>query len=245
MTDDKRRTDPAVPRYAYVESQLRQRITSGEWAPGQAIPAEKALCTAYGVSRITIRHALQRLVNSGLLIREQGRGTYVREPGLTARTRSVRSFTAEMHDLGMKPGSRLLSLEEMAAPADVAAALRLDVGARVIRAHRVRLGDGQPIGVQNAYLVAERFPELTGIALDGESLYSVLQTNYGVIPEEAQETFTAGLVSQEEARLLKVPVGAPAFYVERVTYDGRLPFEYVASVMRGDRYQVTVTIRNT
>lgn len=237
--------ESTAPMYVQVESQLRRRIGSGEWAPGQLIPAEQALCAAYGVSRITIRHALQRLVDRGLLVREQGRGTYVRKSDLTADTRSVRSFTAEVHDLGMTPSSRVLSVEAVEAPPDVAAALHLPADAKVVRIHRVRLGDKQPIGVQNAFLVAARFPGLADLDLRGKSLYSVLQMNYGVTPFEARETFTVGLVSPEEATLLKVPAGSPAFYVERITYDTRMPFEYVTSVMRGDRYRVTVAIRNS
>jgi GntR family transcriptional regulator len=236
--------DGSIPMYAQVESQLRRRIASGEWTPGQLIPAEQALCAAYGVSRITVRHALQRLVDRGLLIREQGRGTYVRKSDLTAGTRSVRSFTAEVHDLGMAPSSRVLSIKQLAAPADVAAALHLEPDAAVVRIHRVRLGDRQPIGVQTAYLVADRFPGLAGLDLQGRSLYALLEMNYGVNPVEARETFTVGLVSPQEAALLKIPAGSPAFYVERITYDARMPFEYVSSVMRGDRYRVTLAIRN-
>jgi len=234
----------AAPMYAQLESQLRRRIESGEWSLGSQIPAEHSLCEQYGVSKVTVRHALQRLANKGLIVRQQGRGSFVRTTDLTAGTRSVRSFTAEVQDLGMRPTSRLLSVSEMGAPEEVSGALGLQPGEPVVKVNRVRLGDGQPIGVQTSYLISARFPGLAQRNLDGGSLYALLQEQYGLTPVEARETFTVGQVSSVDAKLLKVPVGSPAFFVERTTFDSRGSFEYVSSVMRGDRYRVTVTIKN-
>lgn len=236
--------DAAVPMYLQLEYDLHSRITSGEWAPGSLMPSEGELCELYGVSRITIRHALQRLVDRGVIVRRQGRGSYVRHSELSAGTRSVRSFTAEMLDLGMRPTSRLLSFSELDSPANVSSALGLAKGASVYRIHRVRIGDGEPIGVQTAFLRADRFPDLLAVSLEGQSLYSVLRNRYGIVPEEARETFRVGQTSAEDSRLLDVPPRSPAFLVERITYANSMAFEYVASVMRGDRYKVTVAIRN-
>ncbi len=234
----------SLPMYMQVEEQLHRRIADGEWKAGEKIPSEKELCAAYGVSHITMKHALQRLVDRGVLVRQQGSGTYVRKTDLTAGSRSVRSFTAEVQDLGMVPSSRLLSIKEIGAPLDVAAALDLEVGDPVVRVRRVRLGDGEPIGVQTAFLLGKRFPGLARLDLHGTSLYGLLETNYGVVPDEARETFTVGRVTAEDAGLLKVKAGTPAFYVERTTFHAWLAFEYVASVMRGDRYRITLAIRN-
>ena len=236
--------EDTMPLYMRIENQVRRRIESGEWAHGGAIPTESALCAAYGASRITVRHALQRLVERGLLVREQGKGTYVRRSGITASTRSVRSFTSELQELDMAPSSRLLSMALVEAPANVSVALDLASSAEVVRIHRLRLGDDEPIGVQTAFLVSERFPGLADLHIEGRSLYELLATNYGLAPVEARETFSVGRATPKDAEWLKVASGSPVFLVERTTYDLRMPFEYVASVMRGDRYRVTVAIRN-
>lgn len=230
--------------YLRIEQAIQERISSGEWSPGQLIPPEVQLCELFGVSRITIRHALSRLVDRGLLIRERGRGTFVREPGLTASARGVTSFTAEVRDLGMQPSSRVLEIGLVAPPRAVALALDLPPNAQAIRIHRIRLGDGRPIGLQTAYLVADRFPGLVELDLNGLSLYAVLAERYGVSSTEAVETFTVGGVTREDAPLLEVEPGAHAMYVERTTYDSRGPFEHVYSVMRGDRYRIRLALRN-
>lgn len=238
------RNNGAAPMYAQLETQLRRRVDSGEWPPGSLIPTEDSLCISYGVSRITVRHALQRLVDKGLIVRKQGRGSYVRTSDLTAGTRSVRSFTAEVQDLGLKPSSRLLSVSEIEAPDEVSMALDLDKSSPVVRVHRIRLGDEQPIGIQTSYLRADMVPGLASLDLNGRSLYATLEKRFGIVPVAARETFTVGLASESDAKLLTVPTGSPVFFVERTTYDSHATFEYVTSVMRGDRYRVTVAIRN-
>jgi GntR family transcriptional regulator len=233
-----------VPLYMQVEKHIQDRIVSREWRPSTPLPNEQQLCDEYGVSRITVRHALARLTDKGLLLRERGRGTFVRDIELEASERGVRSFTTELHDLGMVPSSRLLGIAEVEPPRSVATALAIEPGMTVVRIHRVRLGDGRPIGVQTAYLTAARFPGLVTAELERTSLYEVLADRYGVTPIEAVETFTVGGVTDTDAPLLEVEPGAHAFYVERVTYDGHGPFEQVFSVMRGDRYRVRHALRN-
>lgn len=233
-----------VPLYLQVEQSVQDRIMSGEWTPRQPLPSEDQLCEEYGVSRITLRRALSRLTDRGLIVRERGRGTFVRDIELEASERGVRSFTSELRDLGMRPSSRLLEVAEVEPSRQIATALELEPGDKVLRVHRVRLGDGQPIGVQTTSLACARFPGIAELDLEGRSVYEVLSAHYGVTPIEAVETFTVGGVTAEDAPLLDVSAGQHAFYVERVTYDTRGPFEYVFSVMRGDRYRVRHAVRN-
>ncbi len=233
-----------VPLYLQVEQHLRQRVQSGEWQPGQKIPTEEQMCAAYGVSRVTMRQALARLVDRGLLVRERGRGTFVRDAALTAAARGVTSFTTELAALGLEAGARVLAVEVVPADAATLDALGLDHGAEVVRVHRVRTGNGRPIGIQTSLLPVQRFPNLEHQNLRDRSLYQLLRTHYGVVPVEAVETFTVGGIDTREARLLEVPPQTCAFFVERVTLDARGPFERVTSVMRGDRYRIRLALRN-
>ncbi|MFD1936308.1 MULTISPECIES: GntR family transcriptional regulator [Nonomuraea] len=233
-----------VPLYLQVERSLRQRIDAEEWVPGAQLPTEDELGKAYGVSRVTIRQALARLVDRGVLVREQGRGTFVRDTSLTAGARGVTSFTAELAGLGHPSGARVL--EQGVVPAvdcDLPKEMGLGPGDLLLRLRRLRTDTARPVGVQTALLPLERFPGLDRLDFTDRSLYETLREHYGLVPREAIETFTVGGVLDEDAPTLGVAPGAHAFYVERLTFDAHGPFEYVRSVMRGDRYQIRLALR--
>ena len=152
---DRRRPEPL---WYQVEQAIRAIVKSGEWATGAQIPAEDRLCAMFGVSRITLRHALRNLEEHGLLRREHGRGTFVRSTTLVAGTRELTSFTQEMSHLGLVVGSRLLDCSLTTANAATAAALEIDEGDPVVRIRRLRLGNDAPIGIQTAQLSTARAP---------------------------------------------------------------------------------------
>ncbi|WP_052436927.1 GntR family transcriptional regulator [Georgenia sp. SUBG003] len=237
--------DSAVPLYAQLEAVLLRRVEAGEWPAGAQIPTESQLCEAYGVSRVTVRQALGRLARRGLLSRGRGRGTFVRDARLTAGARSVSSFSAELSERGMRPGSRLLDVGDVPATPEVAAALDREPGTALHQIRRVRLGDGLPIAVQTSLLVAERFPGLEAHLADDVSLYQVLRTRYGTAPVEATEVFRVTGIPKDVAPLLGVGRGAHGFHATRVTYDGREAFEHTTSYLRGDRYEIRLSLRNT
>ena len=231
------------PLWHQVEQSIREAITSGAWAPGSQLPGEEALCVQLGVSRITIRHALANLVNQGLLRREHGRGTFVRSARLVAGARGLTSFTEEMAALGMVATTTLLGVGVAPASRTVADALEIDGDAPVMQVRRLRLGDGEPIGVQTAHLRLDRVPGLDAETLGDSSLYDVLRERYGITPVVADETYRVATAGSEAALLLHVKRGVPVFMVTRVTSDERGPFEVTTSTMRGDRYEIRSTLR--
>ena len=231
------------PLWYQVEQAIRAIVKSGEWPTGTQIPAEDRLCAMFGVSRITLRHALRNLEEHGLLRREHGRGTFVRSTTLVAGTRELTSFTQEMGHLGVVAGSRLLDCSLTIANAATAAALEIDEGAPVIRIRRLRLGNDQPIGVQTAMLSGARVPGFLDSGLLQGSLYEALEKRYGIVPVEATEVYRVAAAGAEDAELLELAPDSPAFVVERVTTDERGPFEFTVSVMRGDRYEIRSTLR--
>lgn len=226
------------PLYHQLEVLLRGRILSGEWPPGTRIPTEKDLCDSYHVSRVTARQAIKNLVDGGFLDRTPGRGTFVRAPLLTAGERGLRSFSEDMRDLSLRPGTVLLDLSTL--PADSTELERLDLpsGSQVVRIRRLRTGDGYPIGLQLTRLPAHRFASLQATDLADGSLYELLEQRYGVVITEAREKFWATKVGAEDAAVLQVATGAPAFRVERLAFDEHGPLEFTTSLMRGDRYQI-------
>lgn len=231
------------PLWYQVEHAIRAIVNSGEWATGDQIPAEDRLCAKFGVSRITLRHALRNLEEGGLLRREHGRGTFVRSATLVAGTRALTSFTQEMGSIGVRASSRILDCSLATANADIAAALEIEEGDPIVRIRRLRLGNDQPIGIQTAQLSAARAPGFLDSGTLQGSLYQALEERYGIVPSAAREIYRVAAVCREDAEFLEIEPGSPAFVVERVTTDEQGPFEYTVSVMRGDRYEIRSVLK--
>jgi GntR family transcriptional regulator len=232
-----------VPLYHQVESDIRDRILTGEWEPRHRIPSEVRLCELYGASRITVRRALSNLVQDGLLVRQPGRGTFVRQPHLTAGPRGLTSYSEEMAALGFAAGARVLSIGIQPAPSWAAERLRLPSAEPVLLIERLRTADGEPMGLQTVRLPAARFPGLEDEDLEDRSLYGVLAQRFAVTPGYAHETFHVMLLESDDATALETSPGACAFRVQRLTFDSQdVPYELTTSIMRGDRYEVQLTL---
>lgn len=232
-----------VPLYIRLAEAIRSDIEAGRWCPGDQIPTEQELGQRHGVSRTTVRLAVGLLVSSGLLRRAQGRGTFVAPPRLRQDPHRLLSFTADMVTRGLKPASTLLSTQLMPAGEEIAARLEIGAADPVWEVRRLRKADGEPMGLQVAYLPARVCPDLSTDRLQTGSLYALLREQFGIVPRHASETYIAVELQKEEARLLGVSEGSAGLAVERVTRDsaGRI-FEFVRSVMRGDRYQLLLEL---
>jgi GntR family transcriptional regulator len=222
---------------------LRARIAGGEWPPGFQIPTEDQLCETFGVSRITVRQGVQKLETEGLLRRDQGRGTFVRDARLVAGTSGPTSFTEEVLRLGVKAGSKLIDATVAPATERVAQALGIAAGDEVTVLRRLRLGDGAPMGVQTAHIRLDRAPGLHQAVTDDASLYELLRERYGIAPREANELYRVDSASDEDAAVLGIAAGSPVFVVERTTVDAVGAYEFTVSTMRGDRYEIRATLR--
>lgn len=226
------------PLWHQAENAVRELIARGTWPDGMQLPNEGKLSELLGVSRITVRHALRNLEQSGLLRREHGRGTFVRRSTVIGGIRGLTSFTQEMAERGLVVGSRILEMIEIPADGEVASALEIADGTPVYRIRRLRAGDDQPIGIQTAYLPASQFPRLLEIEGPIPSLYELLRNRFGVTPRTAREIYRVGAVDGDDAELLDIAAGSPAFIVHRITSGNGKPFEFTISIMRGDRYEI-------
>lgn len=234
--------ETGVPLYRQIQEYLRTMIESQAWGIGMQIPTEQQLGQQFGVSRITVVKAVSRLVDEGLLRKEQGRGTFVAEVGLRPQPLSLRSFTEEMKDRGLKPGSRILEKTVIEPSKRLQDHLQLGPEQRVYRLVRLLTGNGQPMGLHRTHLPVDQFPDLLLRVSDNASLYRVLHEHYGVVPERGLETYSAIALDPTEGHLLGVPSGSPAFAVERQTYWHGRPFEWVSAVMRSDAFHYTVQL---
>jgi GntR family transcriptional regulator len=231
------------PAWVQIEEQLADRIESGQLAAGSRIPPERDLAETLSVSRMTVRQALASLAARGLVERGVGRGTFVRgsAPVLHDLTR-VAGFTEEVERQGLEAGARILDASHRGAPRQVAQALGIDHGAPVVRLERIRLGDGRPMTLEDAWVPADRFPGLLDLDLSG-SLYALMRDRYGFGPVTATEYLEPVLARTHEAEALGVAEGSPLMLVERVAYahDGTA-VEFARDRHRGDRARFLIRV---
>jgi GntR family transcriptional regulator len=238
-----RRSDPS-PFHIQVEDGLRQLIRSGQVAPGTELPGELSLAETLGLSRHTIRHAMQTLVTEGLLRRERGRGTHVLDAG-RLHIRQLHQFYAfawEMASIGIEERSRVLRLTRVAANAELTARLGLKDEEQVLRVDRIRIADSEPLVLETSYLPHDLSAGLDRHSFERGSIYDQLEQALGVRVTGAQEVISPIVVSRLQARHLRVAAGSAAFKVERTTWAGSRAIEWQESIVRGDRYLYTVDL---
>jgi GntR family transcriptional regulator len=235
--------DLPIPLYHQVKDILLAAIDAGHWASDQQLPNESKLAELFGVSKITVRQALQELADLGYIRREQGRGTFVSQPKFGQGPRELMSFTEEMDRHRLTASARVL--EKTVSEADLAVAehLQLRLHAQVFVLRRLRLADGEPMGIQTAHIPVDLAPGLSQEDFENVSLYGLLQSRYGIQPARGHEQYFATSADADSAVLLGIPAGAPVFAAERVTFTKNgTPFEFTKSIMRGDRYSIVLNL---
>src|SRR6266851_4020757 len=209
---------------------------------GMAIPSERQLSVDLGVSRLTIRAALDELVRDGYLDRRHGSGTYVTEPKI-AQPLTLTSFSDDMRRRGMTPGSRTLELTSTTAGARLAHRLGVSPEARLFRVKRLRLADSQPMAMEVLHVPESLVPGLTRQDFEDHSFYELLRNRYGITIASGTQTIEPTVTNEEESEVLGVPLHTPAFLFERTTVSesGRM-VEFVRSIYRGDRYRLVADL---
>lgn len=208
---------PGRPRHEQLSDWLRERLHAGELAAHAQLPSEHDLCSQFGVSRITVRRALQTLEHEGLIYRRQGLGSFVAPPKLPQGLVRLTDFAQDMERAGLVPSSRVLHhAPEAAAPA-VAAALDLAPGTTVVRLDRLRLGDGLPIALDRTWLPPFYAQLLEGHDLTVATIYRVLEAHYDIPVLRGRYRIEAAVAAPAEAQPLELPPGAPLLRVERVS----------------------------
>lgn len=230
------------PIFKQISDALRQDIVQGALQAHTAIPSEREYAEQLKVSRMTVRAAINELVQEGLLVRSPGRATVVAPSKMNKSALGFMSFTEDMQARGMKASSQMLKCAEEMADAAVSAQLGLQPGARIIRIERVRLADQEPIALESICVPQHRFPTLIHCDLTKHSVYDLMEHEFGSRPSIADESIEAIQLSATEAKLLHIKPGSCALLARRVTRDtaGNL-IEVAKAIYRGDRYRMVFT----
>jgi GntR family transcriptional regulator len=209
-------------KYAQIIAQIEQSIVDGDLEPGDRLPPERALAAEHGVSRMTVRQALQSLEARGLLRRAIGRngGSFVAQPKVERDLGTFSGLSEQLARQGVVAGARVLSAGEVDGAVEIV---------------RVRLADGEPFAVERSSFPADRFRGLLQCDLTG-SLYELLGD---AAPVRAVERIEPVLADADDAAALGLRVGAPLMLVDRVAYDDAgLVVETARDVFRGDRTRI-------
>ena len=229
-----------------AERRLIEQIHAGALEPGAKLGGERDLARALGVSRSTVRQALASMERAGVVRRIPGRGggTFVGQPKVDRDLSRIVGVPALLRRQGITAGTRVLSAALVRADEVTRAELRLPADGYVLEVVRIRLADGTPISLEHARLPAHRFPGLLELPLGG-SLYELLDTHFGVRPDEAVEHIEVVPAGRDEAAVLDVAVAAPLLSITRTTTaaDGE-PFEHSHDLFRADRTTITVRTRH-
>ena len=229
-----------LPKYYQVKKHLLDFTAA--MAPGSPVPPERELARLYGTSRTTVRQALAELVIEGRLLRMQGKGTFVAKPKV-AQALELASYTEGMRQHGLHPQTKILDIGYVTADEELATLLAVRPGARLLRVHRLRLADGEPMSIDTTHLPARRFPGLRRNLDRYASLYEALASAYGVQLTEAVETIETVLADPKDARLLGVDAGMPLLLLSRQAFDvSAEPVEWAQSKYRGDRYKLVTRL---
>ena len=233
-----------VPLHLQIRRALQEDITSGRLAPGTRLPTEEAYAREFGLSIAPVRQALLDLADAGLVVRQKGRGTFVRELRVEAEIDLLTSFTDSLRRRGVPLRMQVLDLARSPANPTVAGALGLRVGARVVHIRRLAWIAEEPAAIVDAWLPARPFAPLADFDdFDaGRSLYATLEGEFGVRLGLARSRIEVGRSTEDEARLLALGEGSTLVRIASVTQDavGRI-VEAAWVIYRADRFAFTMT----
>jgi GntR family transcriptional regulator len=233
--------DFTIPKYYQVKKAIVEKINNEEFKIGEMIPSERELIAMFDVSRITVRKAVEELVQEGYLVKVQGKGTFVKDDSEGQSLFSITSCTQDIIRLGMVPTRKVLSAELI--PADKARIRNLNLfpGDKVFRLQRIYYADGEPINYTTTYLPGKFFRNIEKNDFSTVSLYETIEKIYGVEIVRAKRTIEAVLAHDEIPRYLQVDDGIPLLLFRCTTWgivNGRvLPIETFKCFYRSDRFR--------
>lgn len=229
----------ALPLYAQLEKEIRQKLEDGEWPVNSCIPSESELGRTYGISRMTARSVLKRLTEEGVLYRVPGKGTFVSEPKISNRPSSRLGMLDQLRAMGYDADAETLSLTEENASRHVAEYLNIGFRDKVCIARCLCKIKGLPASYHVSYMPQKLYPNFQERAKHNPQLIDTIQNEYNYQIERHTETLQIKNASLEESELLETKLNAPLLMLETVYYsDEDIPLAYSKAVFRGDKVKL-------
>lgn len=230
----------STPLHEQLRLILQDQILLGELSPGVLLATEQQLCDQFGISRITVRHALQDLERAGLIERIQGRGSMVRKRDISTSKKEVRGFTQSMLMQGVVPRSVLLDKELIKGTPDLIELFQLPQNGpyQFWRFRRLRFIGAEPVVIMNHYVRKELGDIMLAYDLGDISFYALFEKILNQQIHDSEGLISAVQASPENSRLLEVTVGAPLIWYRGIAYlEGKITVEVNYSLFIGDKFQ--------
>ncbi|HUI75475.1 MAG TPA: GntR family transcriptional regulator [Candidatus Acidoferrum sp.] len=230
---------PNLPAYQRIQSSIRKRIEAGQLRPGDAVSSERDLARIHQVSLMTARHALASLEREGLVERRRGIGTFVAAPKI--HFNKLMSYTEQMAARSLVAGSRILFARIIENEPEISARLSVPPTAPIIKLERLRHASEEPFALETCYLASAEFPDLLSAPLGRESLFGLIEREYGVKLGYADEEIDATFADPRTAELLGVQRREPLLRIRQVIYStADKPLIYVLGIYRSDRHNLVI-----
>jgi GntR family transcriptional regulator len=233
-----------IPIYHQLYEILRDRILSGEWQAGDVLPPEPELMATFDVSRITVRQAVELLANENLVYKRRGKGTFVSMATLKTDASRLVEFEEDMRGRGLQPTSIVLNTEVVTVSRVTADKMNIEVGDELAFIKRLLLANGEPISLEEIYLVHKYCPGiLEGHDYASESLYEVLERDYDIRFTRAEQTISAMVAPDHLQQQLNMSTNEALLFIERITYCQRdRAVKFRRSHYRADRYALQLAL---
>lgn len=227
------------PLHVQFENIVRHKIDNEEWQPNSIIPSENELSKMYGISRMTVRGVLNRIVSAGLLKRVPGKGTFVAESKIEGRPLSYMGIREQLEKMGFQTTTKLISIDSLEATSRIAKVLEVPKNEPLYKLSRVRYVKGLPLSLHVSYLPKKLTPDLENMDTLGTQLCDILKHEYKHPILRQVELLESVLPSAEEAEILEVNTTFPLLQLENFFYtNNNVPVEYSRVVFRGDKIKI-------
>jgi GntR family transcriptional regulator len=234
----------STPLYQQLAAKLRKQIVSGVFKPGDRLPSEDALCEEYGVSRITVRAALDQLVDAGMLWRKRGKGTFVSSRRVDHELIHLTDFVEDMAASGLRPASKVTYWGEETVGEEIADILGISSDMPVVRLDRLRLADGVPIAFDVTYLPLRYGRLLDRERLETETIYHQLEQQYSIPVVSGTFVIEASTAQGDLANQLELEDNAPLLVIRRTSFtESRDPIYFQIRSYRADRVRYRLELR--
>ena len=228
-----------TPLHLQLEEVIKSKIDNDEWQPNTQIPSENELSKIYGLSRMTTRAVIMRLVFQGLLYRVAGKGTFVAESKITNKPQLQLGIQEQLDQMGIESATRLLEIRQIDAPVRIQKELDLPARSKVYCIERLRTIRGEPLSIHTSYIPAELCLGFEKNEFEKEQLCDILEYNYKLKTARVVETLETSLATASEAELLGVKPGFTLLRLDNIVFSpDDVPFEYSRVVFRGDKIKI-------
>ena len=232
--------DAITPLYVQLMEELETSIRNGVYKPGDKIMTEAEMAKEYGFSLITVRKAVGSLMEKGLVVRKQGKGTFVTKPKYSRNMKKLQSFTEMCEQMGVKPGAQVLENRLIMADKKVADRLGIEPGSNVVYISRLRLADGEPVQVEKSYFPL-KYAFLLEEDLNNGSMFECLKEKAGAKVASSEKMIELCRATAEEAALMDVKKGDYLLFVKSTAYDENGEPMYAGiQLINGDRFSLYV-----